>query len=693
MDLNKQKFETTVAGEKSSFEISRIGEQATSAVLGKHGETVVLTTMVMGKEDKNVDYLPLVVEYAEKFYAAGKILGSRFVRREGKPSEEATLSARLVDRAIRPLFNEKLRRDIQIIVTVLSYDEENDPDFISLISASLALAISEIPWDGPIGGIRLSLSKEGKIIFNPKNSDLADAKFKAIVAGPKNKINMIEVEADEVSEEDAFKVFSAAIPEINNLIDFQNEVVKQIGKEKAKIEFQEPPVDLKQDVKDFLKDKLESVIYVKNKPDRNLGLLDLKKELEDYLTQKGYTDLSLINNLIDEEVAALVRKNILESEKRPDFRKLDEIRPLYAEVSLFKRLHGSALFIRGNTQALAVTTLAAPGAEQLIETMETSAKRRFMLHYNFPPYSVGEIAPLRGPGRREIGHGALAEKALRHLIPSIDDFPYTIRVVSEILSSNGSSSMATVCASSLSLMDAGVPIKNSAAGIAMGLFSAEENYKILTDIQGPEDHFGDMDCKVAGTKVGLTAMQMDTKIEGIDLEILKEILSQAKKARTQILEVMNQALDRPRSQISPYAPVVLTLDIKPEKIREVIGPGGKIINSIIGASGATTIDIEENGKVFVAAPDKEKAIAAIEQIKGIVHEFNVGDIVEGEVVKILDFGAIVDIGNNRDGMIHISELKNGYVKKVDDVVKVGDIVKAKIIKIDPDGKIGLSLKM
>jgi len=693
MDLNKQKFETTVAGEKISFEISRIGEQATSAVLGKHGETVVLTTMVMGKEDKNVDYLPLVVEYAEKFYAAGKILGSRFVRREGKPSEEATLSARLVDRAIRPLFNEKLRRDIQIIVTVLSYDEENDPDFISLISASLALAISEIPWDGPIGGIRLSLSKEGKIIFNPKNSDLADAKFKAIVAGPKNKINMIEVEADEVSEEDAFKVFSAAIPEINNLIDFQNEVVKQIGKEKAKIEFQEPPVDLKQDVKDFLKDKLESVIYVKNKPDRNLGLLDLKKELEDYLTQKGYTDLSLINNLIDEEVAALVRKNILESEKRPDFRKLDEIRPLYAEVSLFRRLHGSALFIRGNTQALAVTTLAAPGAEQLIETMETSAKRRFMLHYNFPPYSVGEIAPLRGPGRREIGHGALAEKALRHLIPSIDDFPYTIRVVSEILSSNGSSSMATVCASSLSLMDAGVPIKNSAAGIAMGLFSAEENYKILTDIQGPEDHFGDMDCKVAGTKVGLTAMQMDTKIEGIDLEILKEILSQAKKARTQILEVMNQALDRPRSQISPYAPVVLTLDIKPEKIREVIGPGGKIINSIIGASGATTIDIEENGKVFVAAPDKEKAIAAIEQIKGIVHEFNVGDIVEGEVVKILDFGAIVDIGNNRDGMIHISELKNGYVKKVDDVVKVGDIVKAKIIKIDPDGKIGLSLKM
>jgi len=496
MDLNKQKFETTVAGEKISFEISRIGEQATSAVLGKHGETVVLTTMVMGKEDKNVDYLPLVVEYAEKFYATGKILGSRFVRREGKPSEEATLSARLVDRAIRPLFNEKLRRDIQIIVTVLSYDEENDPDFISLISASLALAISEIPWDGPIGGIRLSLSKEGKIIFNPKNSDLADAKFKAIVAGPKNKINMIEVEADEVSEEDAFKVFSAAIPEINNLIDFQNEVVKQIGKEKAKIEFQEPPVDLKQDVKDFLKDKLESVIYVKNKPDRNLGLLDLKKELEDYLTQKGYTDLSLINNLIDEEVAALVRKNILESEKRPDFRKLDEIRPLYAEVSLFRRLHGSALFIRGNTQALAVTTLAAPGAEQLIETMETSAKRRFMLHYNFPPYSVGEIAPLRGPGRREIGHGALAEKALRHLIPSIDDFPYTIRVVSEILSSNGSSSMATVCASSLSLMDAGVPIKNSAAGIAMGLFSAEENYKILTDIQGPEDHFGDMDCKV-----------------------------------------------------------------------------------------------------------------------------------------------------------------------------------------------------
>ncbi len=694
VDFKKQQFETTIAGEKISFEISRIGEQATAAVLGKHGETVVLVTVVMSKEDKDSNYLPLVVEYEEKFYAAGKILGSRFIRREGRPSEEATLSARMVDRTIRPLFDQRIRKNIQVIITTLSYDEENDPDFISLATTSLALAISEVPWQGPVAGIKTAITKEGKIVLNPKNSELAETKLKAMVAGPKDKINMIELEAGEASEEETLKAFSTATAESDKLIDFQNEIVKKIGKKKAEIKFKEADAELKKEIKKYLSDKLEDAVYTKEKPDRQLALVNLIKELKDYLTVKGFNDLSLVDDLIDEEISDLVKKNVLDSEKRPDFRKLGEVRSLYAEVSLFKRLHGSALFARGNTQALAVTTLAAPGAEQLVETMEVSAKRRFLLHYNFPPYSVGETGPMRGPGRREIGHGALAEKSLRNLIPSQDEFPYTIRLVSEILSSNGSSSMASVCASSLSLMDAGVPIKNAAAGIAMGLVidgPKNKNYKILTDIQGPEDHFGDMDCKVAGTKKGLTAIQMDTKVEGIDLKILGEVLEQAKKARLEILDFMAGVLDKPRSQISSYAPVVLNLDIKPEKIREVIGPGGKIINSIIQTSGATTIDIEENGRVFIAAPDKEKAMNALQQVKNIVHEFQIGEIVEGKVVRILEFGAIVDIPGGRDGMIHVSELKEGFVKKVEDVVKIGDVVKAKIIRVE-NGKIGLSIK-
>jgi len=699
MNLDRKQFETEVAGQKVIFEVSRIGEQATAAVLGRHGETAVLVTVVMGKQDKAVDYLPLVVEYEEKFYAAGKILGSRFIRREGRPSEEAVISARLVDRAIRPLFDQRLRREIQIIITTLSYDEENDPDFISLLSTSLALAISEVPWEGPIGGVKVAISKEGKIILNPLNSQLENAKLKAIVAGPKDKLNMIELEASEAQEEEILKAFSAAVNEINNLIDFQHEVVKQIGKEKAKIEIKEAPVELKREIKNYLSDKLEKAIYTEEKSDRQLALFNLKQDLKNYLTEKGFNDLSFVDSLVEEEISDLVRKNILEFEKRPDFRKLDEIRPLYSEVSLFKRLHGSALFIRGNTQALAVTTLAAPGAEQLIETIETSAKRRFLLHYNFPPYSVGEIAPLRGPGRREIGHGALAEKALRCLIPSSDEFPYTIRVVSEILSSNGSSSMATVCAASLSLMDAGVPIKNAAAGIAMGLVvdktqnpkSKIQNYKILTDIQGPEDHHGDMDCKVAGTKDGVTAIQMDTKIEGLDLEVLRRVLEQAKKARYEILEAMAKTLDKPRKEISSYAPIVLTHTILPEQIREVIGPGGRVINAIIESTGVTAIDIEPNGKVFVSAPSKEKAEDAMSQIKNITHKYQVGEIVEGKVTKILDFGAIISF-NGQDGLLHISEMKEGYVKKVEDVVKIGDKVKVKIIKIDDNGRLSLSLK-
>ncbi|MFA5386078.1 MAG: polyribonucleotide nucleotidyltransferase [Candidatus Paceibacterota bacterium] len=691
MNLDRKQFETEVAGQKVIFEVSKIGEQASAAVLGKYGETVVLATVVMDKKDREANYMPLTVDYEEKFYAAGKILGSRFVRREGKPSEEGILSARLIDRTIRPLFDQRIRRGIQVIATVLSYDEENDPDFIALMSASLALAISDVPWNGPVGGVRIALSKDGKIILNPTNLQMVDARFKTIVSGPKGKINMIELEGGQIQEKEVIEAFKLATSEIDKLVDFQNEIVKQIGKNKTVVPLAEPEAELKTEVQKYLSDKLEAVVYVKEKTDRQSNLFDLTKELKDYLTEKGFANLTLVDNLIDEAIENLVRKNVLESERRPDLRKLDELRPLYAEVSLLKRLHGSAIFVRGNTQSLAVTTLAAPGSEQLIETMETSTKRRFLLHYNFPPFSVGETGPLRGPGRRDIGHGALAEKAVRNLLPSQDEFPYTIRVVSEILSSNGSSSMATVCATSLSLMDAGVPIKNPAAGIAMGLVTDGKNHKVLTDIQGPEDHFGDMDCKVAGTQEGITAMQMDTKVEGLGIDVLEKVLIQAKKARLEILDVITKTLDKPRAEISTYAPTVLAHTILPEQIRDVIGPGGRVINGIMESTGATTIDVEQTGKVFVAASSKEKAEAAMNQIKGITHKYQIGEIIDGEVIKILDFGAIVGF-NGKDGLLHISEMKDGFVKKTEDVVKLGDKLRVKIIKVDDDGRLGLTLK-
>ncbi len=703
MKLNKQEFKIDFAGQPLSLTISNLAEQATAAVLGQYGDTSVLVTAVMGNKDREgIDYFPLVVDYEEKFYAAGKIIGSRFIRREGRPSEDAVLSGRLIDRTLRPLFDQKMRRDVQIIITVLSYDEENDPTFIALLSASAALAISEIPWSGPVAGLRLAKKPGSDAVINPTNSFFAENQtlFDAFIAGTENKINMIELGGSEVKEDEVIESFKQAHQEIKKIIELQKELVGKFGKPKTKVELAGPSAELVKKVQDFLKGKLEEAVYVKQKTDRVSKIEELKKNFKEHLTAEGLSEqLSDADALFEEELDKLVRKNIVEAGKRPDGRKPDEVRELYAEVGLFKRLHGSALFMRGNTQALTVTTLAAPGAEQLIETMEISGKRRFMLHYNFPPYCTGEIGRMGGPGRREIGHGALAEKALKFIIPSQEEFPYTIRVVSEILSSNGSSSMASACASSMSLMDAGVPIKKAVAGIAMGLFTEKtqnsklktQNYKILTDIQGPEDHYGDMDAKIAGTKDGITAIQMDVKIEGLTPEMLKEVLIQAKKARLEILEAMNKVIDKPRAQISSFAPIVSVIDIKPEQIGEVIGPGGKIINAIIADTGVTSIDIEQTGKIFVAGPDYDKVKAAISTIKGITKEFKVGDIVEGEVIKILEFGAIVDLGAGKDGMIHVSELKEGFVKKVEDVVKIGDFVRAKIIKVE-NGKIGLSLR-
>jgi len=705
MDLQKQQFTTEIAGQTLKLEISRIAEQANAAVLGTYGDTSVLVTATMSKEDRAVNYLPLVVDYEERFYAAGKIIGSRFIRREGRPSEEAVLSGRLIDRSLRPFFDQKLRRDIQIIVTVLSYDEENDPDFVALLTASLALGISDIPFNGPIAGIKLARFADGQTVINPTNSILKKENklnFEAFISGTAKKISMIELAGYEAKEEEVIESFNLGQEEIKKLIAFQENIIKSIGRPKIDYNYDDDD-DLKNKVQEYLKDKLEEAVYTTDKTDRQSKTNALREKLREYLIENGLSDkdLSRADLLFEEEIDRLVHKNIIELEKRPDGRALDEIRPLYAETGLFKRLHGSALFVRGSTQALAVVTLAPPGAEQLIETMEISSKRRFMLHYNFPPYCVGEISRLGPPGRREIGHGALAEKALKHLIPSQEEFPYTIRVVSEILSSNGSSSMATVCASSMALMDAGVPIKKAVAGIAMGLMTqtdadltqadAKKNYKILTDIQGPEDHHGDMDCKVAGTTDGITAIQMDVKIDGLSLEMLKNVLSQAKKARLEILKFMESVIDKPRSQISPYAPIIMTTDIKPEQIGEVIGPAGKVINNIIAVTGVESIDIEQTGRVFVASHDIDKAKDAIQQIQAITRDFQIGEIVVGKVVKILDFGAIVDLGRGKEGMIHISELKNGFVQKVEDVVKVGDMVKVKIIKVE-NGRIGLSLK-
>lgn len=695
MELNKKVFIKNIAGRDLKIEVSRLAEQTDAAVFATYGGTTVLVTTVMGKSDREIDYMPLTVDYEEKFYAAGKIIGSRFVRREGRPSEDAILSGRLVDRSIRPLFDQRLRRDIQVVVTILSIDEINEPDFIALMAASTALGISDIPWGGPIAGVKVAKIGD-RMVINPSHVETTDnpeVRFESFVAGLNGKINMIELEGNDAEEKEIVEAYAVALKEIEGLVDFQKEIIKEIGKKKADVKLAEPDEGLKKAVSGFLETRLEKAVYIKEKTDREQKLSGLEDEMADHLIEKGFSgaDMSAAGALFNKALDELVHKNILEKEMRPDGRKLDEVRDLYTETGLLPRTHGSAIFIRGNTQALAVTTLAAPGAEQLIETMEYSGKRRFMLHYNFPPYSVGETGSYRGPGRRDIGHGALAEKALRPLIPTQDEFPYTIRVVSEILSSNGSSSMATVCAGSMSLMDAGVPIKKPAAGIAMGLMSNEKgDYKILTDIQGPEDHHGDMDFKVAGTAEGVNAVQMDVKIWGVDLEIVEKTFVQAREARTRILEAMAKTIKSPK-ELSPYAPQVMVIHIDPDKIGEVIGPGGKTINAIIERTKALTIDIEQTGKVFVVADTKEAALKAVAEIESLTKEYEVGEIVEGNVVRLLDFGAILDLGGGRDGMIHISEFKDGFVKNINDVVKVGDFLRAKVIRVE-DGKIALSVK-
>ncbi len=696
--MTNGQFKLDIGGRELKVEIKNLAEQADSSCLVQYGDTLVLGTVVMSEQRREgIDFFPLTVDYEERYYAAGKILGSRYIRRESRPSDEAILTSRLIDRAIRPRFPEDLRREVQIVATCLSWDRENDPDLIGLIAASLVLSLSNIPWSGPIAIVRIG-KINNEFILNPTYEQREKSNLDLVIAGVEKNgeilINMMEAEAEEAPEDIILKAVDWAKPYLKKVIDFQNQIIEKTGKEKIKIEETTADPDLEKEIKEFLENRLEKVLYQKEKIDRLDQVNNLKEELVYYIEGKypGMGKTGYARDFFEREIEKLVHQNIILKEKRPDGRKLDELREITIEAGLLPRTHGSGLFCRGQTKALSILTLGTPGDVKLLEGMEIVGKKRFMHHYNFPPYSVGEVKPIRGPGRRDIGHGMLVEKALIPLVPSFEEFPYTIRVVSEILSSNGSTSMAATSSSSLALMDAGVPIKTPAAGIALGLMTNKKgDYKILTDIQGPEDHHGDIDFKIAGTKDGITAIQMDVKIDGINQKILKEVLSQGKKARLQILEKMEKVLAKPRAELSPFAPKILTIQINPEKIREVIGPGGKIINEIIEECGVS-IDIEDSGRIFVTAEKEEAAKKAIAWIKNITREIKVGEVFQGKVKRILDFGAFAEILPGQEGLIHISQLAPFRVKKVEDIVKIGDIVPVKVISIDEHGRINLSLK-
>ncbi|MDO8600570.1 MAG: polyribonucleotide nucleotidyltransferase [bacterium] len=681
----------------SRFEVilTKLAEQAHGRVLIKNGDTTLLATAVMRKEPKEGgDYFPLMVEYEEKFYAAGKILGSRFVKRETRPSEEAMLVARLIDRTIRPRFDLRLRNDVQVVITVLSMDEKNDPDIAAMLGASLAIALSPIPWSGPIAGVRVGRAN-GTLITNPTFEERAASDLDIVVAGTETKINMIEGGALEAPEDDVIAAMAHAEAEFRKLIAFQKSIIEKHAPKKMKIAFPELPKELIDVMKKHFAKRLEDAIYEHDKVLRQDKVALLKQEwLKD--GAENHTEVFsrvAAEHIFEEEINAIIHRRIIEKGERPDGRKPDELRDLSAEIALLPRVHGSALFVRGQTQALTILTLGAPGDEQIIEGMEVRTKRRFLHHYNFPPFSVGEIKPMRGPGRREIGHGALAQKAVTPLLPPREEFPYTIRLVSEILSSNGSSSMASVCGSSLALMDGGVPIKKHVGGVAMGLVMDEtgKNYKILTDIQGPEDHHGDMDFKAAGTKDGITALQMDVKIEGVTMRMIKETFAQTRKAREEILAVMSEAIAEHRPDLSPNAPRIIVLKINPEKIGALIGPGGKIINGIIAETGVQ-IDIEDDGTVFITSDNKEGMDKALALVKNVTKEIKAGELLEGKVTRVFEFGVMVEVAPRQEGMVHISELAPWRVERVTDIVKIGDVIPVLVKEIDDQGRINLSLK-
>lgn len=692
MTEQKKVYTFDWAGRQLTIETGQLAKQANGAVLVRYGDTSVLSTATTSKTPKALDFFPLTVNYEERLYAVGKIPGG-FIKREGRPSEKAVLTSRLIDRPIRPLFADGFRNDVQVISLVMSVDQNCSSEMAAMLGSSLALSISDIPFEGPIAGVQIGRIN-GEFIVNPTPEQLDVSELDLVVAGTKDAINMVEAGAKEVSEDVILEAIMFGHEQIIKLIEFQELIVAEVGKEKMEITLFELDETLLAEVKDKCETDLINAIQTEEKHAREDAINAVKNEvMEQYTSEDADEDtLKQVKNILDHLVKEEVRRLITDDKVRPDGRGLDEIRPLSSEVGILQRTHGSGLFTRGQTQALSVCTLGALGEVQIIDGLGLEESKRFMHHYNFPNFSVGETGPIRAPGRREIGHGALGERALEAVIPDEKEFPYTIRLVAEVLESNGSSSQASICASTMAMMDAGIPIKAPVAGIAMGLVKKGENYSILSDIQGMEDHLGDMDFKVAGTDKGITALQMDIKIEGLSRQILEESLVQAKIGRMKILDHMLSTISTPRGELSKYAPKIIMIRINPDKIRDVIGPGGKVINKIIEETNVK-IDTEQDGTIYISSPDSEMNEKAKTMIENIVREAKVGEYYLGKVKRIEKFGAFLEIFPGKDGLLHISEIQEERTKAVEDVLKMGDELLVKVIEIDNQGRVNLSRKI
>lgn len=692
MSQEKHTYSFDWGGRNLTVELGQLAKQANGAVLVRYGETAVLCAVTASKEPKNLDFFPLTVNYEEKLYAVGKIPGG-FIKREGRPSDRAILASRLIDRPIRPMFPDGFRNDVQCISMVMSVEQDCSSEMAAMLGSSLALAVSDIPFGGPIAGVVVGLIDD-QFVINPTVAQLEQSDINLSVAGNKDAINMVEASAKEVPEEIMLEAIMFGHEEIKKLIAFQEKIAAEIGKEKMEVTLYQFNEELEAEVTSMCLADLNQAVQVQEKHAREDAISEVKKVvLAKYEAQSADDEqIKQVKGILGKLVKEEVRRLITEEKVRPDGRKPDEIRPLSSEVGILPRTHGSGLFTRGQTQALSICTLGALGDVQILDGLGTEESKRFMHHYNFPHFSVGETGPIRGPGRREIGHGALGERALEPVLPNDKDFPYTMRLVSEVLESNGSTSQASICASTLAMMDAGVPLKAPVAGIAMGLVKSGEHYTILTDIQGMEDHLGDMDFKVAGTETGVTALQMDIKIDGLSRGILEEALQQAKRGRMHILESMLATLNQPRVSLSRYAPKILTMHIKPDKIRDVIGPSGKQINKIIEETGVK-IDIEQDGTVFIASTEQDMNEKAKKIIEDIVREVVVGEYYVGKVKRIEKFGAFLEIFQGKDGLVHISELAEERVGKVEDVIKLGDELRVKVTEVDKQGRVNLSRKV
>lgn len=686
----EKSFRMELAGRSLIVETGKMAKQANGAVLVRYGETVVLVTSTASKEAREgMDFFPLTVDYEEKMYAVGKMPGG-FLRREGRPGNSAILNARLIDRPIRPLFDKRCRNDIHVMATVLSVDYDNAPELCGMLGASASLGISDIPWDGPIAGVRVG-RVDGKFVINPTQEQLKVSTLNITVAGSETAILMVEGGAQEAPEEDVLDAIMFGHETIKELVAFQKKIIEEVGKPKRTLIFPEIPEEIKTAIYAYAERPLKEAIFNPDKLTREAHMEEVRKEAEAHFKEIYPENGSDIAECLNHLTKEIVRHMISVDKIRPDGRALDEIRPISCEVGLLPRVHGSALFTRGQTQALTITTLAPMSETQIIDDLTQETEKRYIHQYNFPSYSVGETKSSRGPGRREIGHGALAERALIPVIPTVEKFPYAIRVVSEILESNGSSSQASVCGSTMSLMNAGVPIKAPVAGIAMGLVNEGEHFTVLTDIQGMEDALGDMDFKVAGTAKGITAIQMDIKIHGLSREILLAALQQAQKGRMFILGKMAECIDKPAEHLSPYAPKIITLTIPVDRIRDVIGSGGKIINKIISETGVK-MDVEEDGHVYIATPDEEAAQRAKKWVEELTHEVQVGETYLGKVTRLMKFGVFVEILPGKEGMVHVSQLATRRVEKPEDVVHEGDEIMVKVTEIDDKGRINLSRK-